>query len=250
MHSEVFDAECGCLGTRPGSIKPVAPESLHLHMERMGITRAAVRYGPAAVTAGFELRNEALFSLARDDARIYPCPSVVPAGGEYGTEEEAQADKLIRFGARFVTIEPRLDCWLPEPFACRRMFKALEDRKLPLICSNSVLPIEKIALFAGIASELPFVLTGLPYRSARDISSLLDCFGNVYVSLGNNFSLQGGVEYMVKMHGPERFVLGTGFPEAEAACAITQLAYAAIPENARKMIAHENLARLAEKAAK
>ncbi len=241
---ELFDADCGCLGIGPAQKNPVRPDDLAEVMDRLSVGRALVRYGPIDLAEDVVKRNGRLFDLAEQDDRVVPCPSVVPSSGLDVPEEPVQVHRLIERGARAVTVHPVWDTWLVEPFVCDKLFDALQQRRLPVVASVSDLPIDKVATLAGRFPELPFVVVGLGYRSARDVNALLDTFENVRISLGHNYTVQGVIEQLVPRYGAGRFVLGTGFPTVDPGGALTQLTYARISDDDKQTIGHGTLSRL------
>jgi len=246
---EIFDADCGCLGIGKNLKQPVTADDLLRMMDRLQIGRALVRYEPTELSQVFIRRNEALFELASRDSRLCPCPAVAPSAGFDAPAETLLVSDLVRRGARAVTVCPALDHWLVEPFVCDKLFGALQDHRVPVVAPVTALPIEKVAALAGRFPKLPFVATGLVYHGARNVNALLDAFDNTYVSLGDNYTIQGIIEWMVSRYGAERFVLGTGFPESDPACAVTHLAYARITDDAKDSIGQGTLIRLMEEVA-
>jgi predicted TIM-barrel fold metal-dependent hydrolase len=120
----------------------------------------------------------------------------------------------------------------------------MEARRVPVLCPEAQVPLERAAELAGRHPELPLVLTGLGYRSQRILAPLLENFSNTFVSIGSNYSVHQGLEQLVRKVGAERLLFGTGWPDADAAGAVTQLMYAGISEEEKALIGSGNLERL------
>jgi uncharacterized protein len=73
---------------------------------------------------------------------------------------------------------------------------------------------------------------------------LLKAYPHVYVETSLLSLEDGGVEEMVKRFGAERLVFGTGFPKRYAEAAMLQLTHADIGDDAKKVIAADNMLRL------
>ena len=82
------------------------------------------------------------------------------------------------------------------------------------------------------------------YRSQRILLPLLTSFPNVQLSTGSNYCVHRGIEQLVGSVGPQRLLFGSGFPEVDPMMAISQLVYADISDEARRLIGSGNLERL------
>lgn len=243
MTIALFDAQTGFLGAEPGhQVVPAA--DLAECLDRLDIARALVRIAPDALANDLGEANRRLLAATAGDDRLVPCPVVAPAHAGDLPPEARQAAELIDAGARAVAIRPSQDNWSTAPWACSELLAALEDRRIPVLCLGRHVPLETVAQLAERHATLPLIVAGTDYRLLRTLVPLMTAFANVHMSTGSNFAIQGGIEHLVDRVGPERFVFGTGFPQAEPAMAVAQLLYADLADDHKAMIGSANLDRL------
>ena len=73
----------------------------------------------------------------------------------------------------------------------------------------------------------------------RMLLPLMKSFRNVYLAIGSDYTAHRGIEMFVAAVGAK-----PGFPEAESMAAITQLMYAEITDEQKRLIGAGNLKRL------
>ena len=78
----------------------------------------------------------------------------------------------------------------------------------------------------------------------RMLLPLMKTFANVYLAIGSDYTAHRGIEQFVATVGAKRLLFGTGFPEAESMSAVTQLMYAEISAEQKRLIGAGNLKRL------
>jgi predicted TIM-barrel fold metal-dependent hydrolase len=244
LETELFDAQCGFGGAKPGVRERVTAEDWSAEMRRLGIARALVRIQPEDTDIDVEHSNATLFAACRGNADFVPCPVVVPAGAGDLPSEEEQAASLIASGAGAAWIRPARDCWTLDEWASGKLFRALESRRVPVLCPEPAVPLSALADLARRYPKLPLVTIDGGYRSSRMLVPLLSSFPNVLLSIGSNYTVHRGIEQLVATAGAERLVFGTGYPHAEPMPAITQLMYAEIGDEQRTLIGSGNLERL------
>lgn len=245
MTIRLFDVQAGFGGAHGGG-QVVPPEALRDEMDRFDIARALVRIAPDELDGDPVVSNDRLLAFTSADDRLVPCPVVLPsAGGDLPPEVE-QIDHLTSAGAGAVCIRPVFDCWSLAPWASEPLLREIEARRLPVVCQECHVALEAVARLAEAYGDLPLIVVGVNYLAHRILVPLLEQFANVYLSIGSNFTVHSGVEDMVRRVGPERLLFGTGFPDAEAMPAVTQLVYADISDDAKQMIGAENIERLIE----
>ncbi len=244
MDIELYDVQTGFGGAEPGNSMVASMDGLLAEMARLSIARALVREAPDTLINDVPRSNEKLFEAHARHASLLPCPIAVPSTGGDLPEETEQIDAAIRAGSGAVTIRPVQDHWSLAAWCCDRLFKVLEERRMPVLCMLDKIPLEALADLAGRYPGIPFILAGIGYRTQRIILPLLAAFRNVYLSLGSNMSVHRGVEQLVERIGPNRLLFGTGFPQIEAMCAVTLLMYAAVSPEDKALIGADNLARL------
>jgi len=241
---ELFDCQCGFGGGRAGERgTPSAADCLG-EMRRLHVGRALVRRAPHELDADVALTNQQLFAACDGHEALVPCPVLLPASGGDVADESEQVDALVRHGGGAAHLRPGKDLWLAAPWASGRLFDALQARRVPALCLEAEFGIEKLAALAGRWPDLPFLYAEVGYRVQRTLLPLLETFGNVHLSLGSRYTVQGGVEQLVARVGPQRLLFGTGYPDSDMMPAITMLLYADLDDDAKRQIAAGNLERL------
>jgi predicted TIM-barrel fold metal-dependent hydrolase len=188
--------------------------------------------------------NAMLFAAAGGDERLVPCPVVLPAAlGDVDGEGEQVAGFIAR-GARAVRIRPATDGWSMEPWCAAALFDALAAHRLPVVCDPKHVTTEQVAVLAGRWPDLPLIIAGAGYRQMRMLVPLMKTYANVYLSIGSNFTVHRGLESLAARVGAGRLLFGTGFPDAEPTMAITQLMYADLDDEQKRLIGAGNFQRL------
>ncbi len=198
--------------------------------QRLGIASALVHVKQNNMEIDFELANDRLFQVCYLYPQLIPCPIVVPNGGLDVAPEEEQVDIAIQHRAGAVYIRPDLDGWSLDKWCCDRLFKVLEDRRLPVYCPFGTVNFSVMAELAERYPNLPLICAEVDYRRQRQILPLLQTYESIYLSIGSNYCVFRGVEQLIKVIGVERLLFGTGFPNAEPMAAITMLMYALISD--------------------
>lgn len=244
MTVRLFDVQAGFGGAKPGT-QPVEAGELLAQMDRLQIDRALVRIAPTDLDTDALASNEMLLATAAEsDGRLAPCPVVLPAGAGDVPDEAEQIDQLIAAGAVAAVVRPARDCWHLAEWASGPLFRALEQRRLPIVCLQSLVSLEQTAGLAEVYTHLPMIVAEAGYRDLRILTPLLERFSNVYLSTGSNFAVHRGIEHLVGTIGPDRLLFGSGFPAVEPMMAVTQLMYADISDADKQQIGSANLQRL------
>jgi uncharacterized protein len=240
----LFDVQAGFGGVPKGKIGAVGPDEIVEEMQRLEIARALVRTLPDELIHDVPSANETLFKACRQHSMLVPCPILIPNGGRDLPSEADQVAEAIERNAGAAFVRPEADYWNTEEWACGNLLSALENRRLPAFCHTNKLSLDTIADLAGRYPGLPFIAAGISYRSHRILVPLLKAFRNVHMSIGNPYTVHNGIEFLAKEIGPERLLFGTGFPDAEAMPAVTQLLYADVSAEAKELIGSGNMERL------
>jgi hypothetical protein len=247
MRIPLIDVQAGFGGLNPSNRTVVEADVLVEELRRNHIEGALSRLCPEDLDFDIVRSNRRLYEAAAVHPELIPCPAVVPAKcGDLPPEEE-QAVEAVQQGAAAVVIRPAADYWTPEPWICGRLFAALGQKRLPVLCLERLVALPRVASLAESHPDCPFIVAEVGYRSHRTLLPLLERFPNVYLSIGNPFSAHRGIEWYVSRIGAERLLFGTGLPEAEAGAAVAQLLYADIPDAAKEAIGSGNFTRLRER---
>lgn len=215
-------------------------DSLRAMLDKYGF-RQAVACSTAARTSAIERDHEILFAAAQVDARIVPCPVVVPdCCGETG-ESGAFLDMLIARGARAACLYPATSGTTTDERILGDLLEAMEARRLPLYL------FETGALAARDLAErhplLPVVLYRLSYRDRVWLDCVRDT-PNLYVNTASNFCPYRGLERLAEAGAADRVLMGSAYPECEPGAAIGMVMSADLPEETIQAMAAGNLQRL------
>jgi len=244
MSIELFDVQCGFGGARAGDPAVVSAEALLREMGRLHISAALTRRVPDDRLEDVPASNAVLYAARDEHPSLIPCPVVVPSRGGSLPPEHAQVAAHVAQGCGAVSIRPAKDYWDLAPWVCHRLFDALQERNMPVFCLASDVSLVQVGDLAGRFPSLPIIVAGVHYRQQRILLPLLETFPGVHLSLGNCYTVHRGIEELVAKIGPERLLFGTGFPESEPMTAITQLMYADLTDDDRRLIGAANLRRL------
>ena len=244
MTIELFDVQTGILGARPGERGVATAEDLVSTMGRIGINGALVRVAPADSEGDWAFSNRKLYEACAKHPELVPCPAVLPNTGEdFASEEEQVADALTH-GAGAAWVRMEADHWIIAEWLSDRLFGALTERRVPVYIAAESLSPTGVTGLAGRFPDLAIVYAEVGYRDQRILLPLLERFGNISLSIGKNYRVQGGIEQFVGRLGAGRLLFGSGFPDAEPMGTAMQLLYADIPEDDKQQIGSGNIRRL------
>ena len=246
MTVPLFDVQTGFGGLPTGKAESVALDELLDEMAHLSIDRSLVRIVPDEQERDVPADNAALFDACDAHDALVPCPVVVPNTAYDLAPEEDQVAEAVAHGAGAASVRPGKDGWLLRDWACGRLLRALEERRLPVFCLERDFTLEQVGDLAAKYPELPIILAGLAYRSQRMILPLMETFRNVHAAMGFRFAVHAGIEQLVQRVGVDRVLFGTGFPESEAGMAVTQLMYADLSDEDKVKIGSGNFERLME----
>jgi predicted TIM-barrel fold metal-dependent hydrolase len=244
MTIRLLDAQCGFGGNRRGERAAPSVADCRAMLQRLDIAGALVRTAPDELEHDALDANARLFAACRGPGGLVPCPIAIPNGGGDVGEEEAHVAALVREGAGAVQLRPGLDAWDTAEWCCGRLLRALEARRLPAYCLQRMVPIKDVADLAARHPELPIILAETDYGCQRLLVPLLEAFGNVYLTLGSNYTVHRGLEQLVARVGARRLLFGTGFPAIEPMMAVTCLMYAQVADEEKALIGGDNASRL------
>lgn len=192
----------------------------------------------------FKFGNELIFEAVKEEPRLIPCPVVIPnSAGETGDEEEF-IENLIKRGARCVSFHPKSFGLSIDEKVCGRLFKAISERRLPVIISAEELELEKVAFLAENWPDIPFIYSAMNYRQARNLYPILEKIKNLHIDIAPPNCINEGIEEMVKRGFVNQIIYASCFPISEPGAVISYLMYAKITEEEREKIAFGNMDRL------
>lgn len=238
---ELFDAQAGFGGGRPGQPWVPSAEELLGHMERLSIARALVRTEFEEMDSDPMFPNRVLYEACAQHASLVPCPTVLPRGHGDVPPESEQIDELIARGGGAAILRPERDGWSTSEWCAGTLLGLLEERRVSVLCRNSAIGFDAVAAMAERHPELPIIMFQLGFRSQRMLVSLMKAFPNVYLATGSPFSVHLGIESVAAEVGVERLLFGTGFPYAEPMASITMLTYSDLSDADKQLVGSGNL---------
>jgi len=241
---DLFDAQAGFGGGRRGESWAPSAEELLGHMARLSVARALVRTEFEEMDSDPIYSNQLLYKTCSLHPCLVPCPTVLPTGHGDVPSERQQIDELAGHGSGAVTLRPEQDGWCTAEWCAGTLLVLLEERRIPVLCRNSVLGFEAVADLAQRHLKLPIVMFHVGFRSQRMLVSLMKAFDNVHLAIGSPYSLHLGVESVAGHVGAERLLFGTGVPYAEPMASVTMLAYSGLSDADKQLIGSGNLERL------
>lgn len=189
--------------------------------------------------------NNLLYSMGDKLPRNRLVPCVTPDGPSPDFDVAAYVSKLRQSGIRAFWIAPRHHQYSALPWCSHRLYKSLID-------TNSLLLVEYDQITADdlncILTEYPDLLLLMLHapRLGRNrlIYPLMQRHPKLLLCLNYAYSVQNGWEDILKLFGPERFLWGMGYPQAEIGASLMPLLFGNFSESARAAVGGDNLKRL------
>lgn len=231
--------------TRPPYQTIGTVENLLADMDRFGIAEAVCWHSAAEETHPW-VGNELLVEAVADEPRLHACAVLLPsATGEFDPPEE-YIDDLRAEGVVAARMAPYAHRYDLDRATCGPVLEVLEDRGMPLyIDSTQHGDFPALRELFGAYRDLRFILCNATYGQSRRVYPILQDFENVYLDL-SRWELHRGLEHLLGLFDPERFLFGTLWPEFTPASAMTMLSCAQIAQGHKAKIASKNLRRLLE----
>ena len=248
----IFDCECLVgLPKQPFSAPAVGivPDAADLvsEMERLGIARALVRHR-ACLESAPEAGNLLLLAETAPYASLIPAWYVTADGIEGVWDAAAAVEEAVAHGVRAAWTMAQGRDSAPsslEPWCAGEMLSALEAHRVPLLLSYRDVSASILHALLEAFPRLPVILLEVPrYGRNQPLYRLMALHPALHLSLSPLYSVHEGTEDLCRRFGAERLLFGSGYPLCEGGAAIAALAYAAISDAEREMIAGANLQRL------
>lgn len=247
MDLDFFDCNCFLGRTavpNPGSFH--SRNDLIEKMDEYGIAKALVYHSLARDHAPFE-GNGVLHEEIDSEPRLEPIWVVMP----HHTDEFPETEELLKLmkqkGVRATRIYPSAakHNFSIKQYSAGPLFSALENVKIPIFVDIDEIGWDNIDTILGEYPHLPIVICNIGYRGDRHLYPLMQTYENLYVET-SRFLSHLGVEALCKKVGANRILFGTGMPVYTGAGATFYIEKLMIDENARQLIAYENLNNLLE----
>lgn len=245
MRLVACDATMGLPRIPPRGYRP-DQEDLLSEMRRLGIERAIVRHR-AAYECGPIAGNRAILEETRGREELLATWFVTPDGFEPDFDPEKAIEQMVEAGVRVAWTNPQAEGFSLLPWCSGPLYEVLEARRVPLLLSYANTTADVLDVVLGNFPRLRLILLDAPRLGrSRLLYPLLRRHPNLWLCLSQSYSVHQGFEDLCRTFGQERWVFGTGYPEAEGGAAIAGLAYAELSEEAKEAIGHGNIERLLE----
>ena len=241
--------DCNCSYGRRAVVNPGSffrLEELVGKMEHYGIEKALVYHSLARENSP-AVGNRML----REEIAEYSCMEAVWTVMPHHTGEFSPPEVFINEmklnGARTAVMFPSAadHGYSLSEWNCGDLLGALEQYGIPLIIG-----LEQFAGswdgVHGLCSshpQLKMILTGVNYRTNRNLYPIMKKFSNIYIEL-SGYKVHSGIEEVCELFGAKRLVFGTGMPVYSGGSAVSMLNYARISPKEKQMIAFANLEEL------
>ncbi len=217
---------------------------LDRELERLEIAAAVVRHRQCIENFPY-WGNEALWREAAGRPRWIPAPCLTPDGAPDEHALDATFARELARGMRIAWMSPREHMYSARPWCAGPLYAACTAARLPLLVDYRGVTLAEIDEILGAYPKLRLVVTQVPrYGRHRSLYALLARHAGLHLCLSSAYSVHEGLPDLVAMFGPDRFLWGTSYPEAEGGASVTLLAYAPLAPAAKAAIAHGNLERL------
>jgi predicted TIM-barrel fold metal-dependent hydrolase len=241
---EFFD--CNCFVGRfalPQSGSVFSVEELLSEMDYSGVSEALV-YHSWAREYNVSEGNRKLLEEIAVSARLAPCWVVLP----HHTGEMAPPDELIeemkRCGVRAVRIFPAYGFgnhhWSLSEWSAGPMLTTLAAYRVPLFIGFDQIDWDRIHALGAAHPDLPIVVVEVRYEEFRHFYPLFERLPNLHIDI-SWLVLPNGLEHAVERFGPGRFLFGSRLPIFSSGPALSHLLYADLDDDAKRLIAGDNL---------
>lgn len=213
---------------------------LRAMLDRYGIDAALV-CSFAARNLDIEYGNSLLFDAAKTDARLIPCPAVVPDSAFEVGGEDAMVQSLVARGARAVCLMHKSHNSTVSSRVLGPLLDALQHYRLPLALTET--DWEPAVELATRWPDLPFIVHPTSYRVRQWPRLFLDT-ANLHISLAPNFAPYRGLETLASHGAITRVLYASRFPVCEPGAPLAELLQSGLSDADAAAVAGGNLLRL------
>jgi predicted TIM-barrel fold metal-dependent hydrolase len=238
-----FDSNCW-VGRRafPEFNSLYTVDGLIKEMAFYGIEKAVVTH---TMSVDYDPRtgNEQLAKDIEGRENLYGAISLLPEGtGELGDIEE-YIDDMLKRKIVIARIFPKSHTFSLGKWSSDSLFKALEERKMPLCLWHSETSWGEIYNLCSAYPNLPVIVEGTGRKILYDnrlYYPILKRCPNLYLELHNVVN-HAGVDRLVADFGGDRLIFGTYMPIQDPNTTIMQVAFGDFPLQEKAKIAGGNL---------
>ncbi len=247
---ELWDCNCWYgLPKKPPLAPAETPEALLHEIERAGIHRALVR-NAALWEQSPEVGNTLVSEDCAQDERLLPAWAILPPQtGELGGVAEF-LDAMREADVRALWAYPEKHRYVLNATTFGGLFEEMSDCGIPLFIDRREVPGSALyALVDNVLRDFPdlrlCVCAHGSWGEDRFFRPLMERYPRFMVGT-SRYELDGGIEEICRVYGPERLLLGTNFPDTPMGGPILTLLHANISDADRELIAGGNLRRILE----
>lgn len=246
MTIELFDMYCN-LGPRIGSNaeEPESLSELQKNMAHYQIKNALIGHH-FSIYGDVDVGNREAMEAVKDNENLWAVGSISPEFDGQSLSPQETLDTFIKQKGRMIRLRPNYRAWSIEDWCAKELLDALEERTLPITLSWDDTNASDLNSMLTAHPNLSCILIDLNYRNNRKIIPLLKHHKNLSVCISPRFSGHEVMEIFTNQVGPDKLIFGTRYPECEPGASISMLMYARIDEDAKRLIASENIKRLIE----
>jgi hypothetical protein len=213
-------------------------------MARLRIDAAVVRHRACIDNAPY-FGNQALMEDIAGRSNLIPAWVLTPDGGEPAFDVDATVREMLQAGVKIAWMIPKEHLFSVQPWCAGRLYGALQAARVPLLVEYDQFSADDVHEICAAFPTLRLVLLNVPRLGRnRMLYPLLEQHENIHVCFGPLFSMHEGFADLCQRFGIQRWVLGSGYPNAEGGAAISGLMYAGLPDEALQAVAHGNMERL------
>lgn len=225
-------------GSRPDAA------DLRQEMARLRVAAALVRHR-ACLDNDPYWGNRTLMEEAAGSPEFLPVWALTPDGEGPGFDPADTVRAMLAAGVRAAWLAPSAHGYSPMPWCGGDLYAALSAARVPVLISYQEVKGDPLYAIGAAFPELRLILTTVPrlgrnrmlYPLLRQHTAWLVCFDPV-------FSVHQGHRDLCDTFGSHRWVLGTGYPDAEGGSGISGLMYAGLRDDELEAVAHGNIERV------
>ncbi len=184
--------------------------------------------------------NGRLSEVCREYPPLHPCYVVQPHPTGAMPTGKALVDYLKDGGARAVRLFPRKHNFPLEETVSGELLTTLEEAEISVFLDLEQTGLPEVGRMLARHPDLNLILLRIGYRIDQWLYPLLEKFPRLKFDL-SLYPVHRGIETVVEHFGADRMVFGTALPVFDGGAAVSHIAYANIPDEARAAIASGNL---------
>lgn len=246
---DLIDANCRVgAGPAPREGALENTDALLALMDDFNVKQAVV-YHVVAQYSDPLLGNDLLVKETGDSPRFLRQWAVLPRIWELFPTPAELLSQMKENDVRSVRLFPAQYGHSLKKYAAGELLDALAECRVPVFIALDQLK-DWDALY-GLCTDYPavrFVLCRPGYRCLRRLVPILNACGNLWVET-SDLLMHDGFKDLCRYQNAEKFVFGSGIPEASLAAAASQLLLSDISDEEKRLIGAENIKRLLSEAA-